>query len=183
MSSIPGINILVIHIQGSVFAARAANPPEVAAIAAGAANAASATGAARATGAANEAGAASGKNTPLDNTHFGLNMAPCVARILINFVTSRISGRGDIFDSIRLCVCPCVCLCVSYLRRRYMTHTYVCFLCATFNSMKALSVYGFTQAPLCTITMVYGGFVHHQAAICTTKAQCTPWCTRETIFF
>ncbi len=25
--------------------------------------------------------------------------------------------------------------------------------------------------------------VHHQAAICTTKPQCAPWCTRETIFF
>ncbi len=24
------------------------------------------------------------------------------------------------------------------------------------------------------------GLVHHQAAICTTEAQCTPWCTRET---
>ncbi len=36
---------------------------------------------------------------------------------------------------------------------------------------------------LCTTTMVYGGLVHHQAAICTTKAQCAPWGTRETTFF
>ncbi len=41
----------------------------------------------------------------------------------------------------------------------------------------------FTQATLCTTTMVYGVLVHHQGAICTTKAQYAPWCTRETIFF
>ncbi len=36
---------------------------------------------------------------------------------------------------------------------------------------------------LCTTTMVYGGLVHHKATIFTTKPQCAPWCTRETIFF
>ncbi len=29
----------------------------------------------------------------------------------------------------------------------------------------------FTQATLCTTTTVYGVLVHHQGAICTTKAQ------------
>ncbi len=44
-------------------------------------------------------------------------------------------------------------------------------------------VCGFTEAPLCTVSMVYGGtLVHHHAAICTIEARCTPWCTRETIF-
>ncbi len=42
---------------------------------------------------------------------------------------------------------------------------------------------GFTQATLCTTTTVYGVLVHHQGAICTTKAQYAPGCTRETIFF
>ncbi len=41
----------------------------------------------------------------------------------------------------------------------------------------------FTQATLCTTTMVYGVLVHQQGAICSTKAQYAPWCTRETIFF
>ncbi len=41
----------------------------------------------------------------------------------------------------------------------------------------------FTQATVCTSTMVYGVLVHQQGAICTTKAQYAPWCTRETMFF
>ena len=41
----------------------------------------------------------------------------------------------------------------------------------------------FTRATLCTTTMVYGVLVHQEGAICTTKAQYAPWCTRETIFF
>ncbi len=39
----------------------------------------------------------------------------------------------------------------------------------------------FTQATLCTTTIVYGVLVHQQGAICTTKAQYAPWCTRETM--
>ncbi len=41
--------------------------------------------------------------------------------------------------------------------------------------------YIFWKITLCTTTMVYGGLVHHQAAICTTKPQCAPCCTRETL--
>ncbi len=33
---------------------------------------------------------------------------------------------------------------------------------------------GFTQATLCTTTMVYGVLVHQEGAICTTKAQYAP---------
>ncbi len=42
---------------------------------------------------------------------------------------------------------------------------------------------GFTQGTLYTTTTVYGVLVHQEGAICTTKAQYAPWCTRETIFF
>ncbi len=42
---------------------------------------------------------------------------------------------------------------------------------------------GCTQGTLYTTTTVYGVLVHQEGAICTTKAQCAPWCTRETIFF
>ena len=44
-------------------------------------------------------------------------------------------------------------------------------------------VCGFTQGTLYTTTTVYGVLVHQEGAICTTKAQNAPWCTRETIFF
>ncbi len=67
-----------------------------------------------------------------------------------------------------------------------MTHTYVCSLCATLNSMKAQSA-----------LLIFHRHKNHcepknngirgpcapLGAICTTEAQCTPWCTRETIFF
>ncbi len=50
------------------------------------------------------------------------------------------------------------------------------------------------RSRLCVCLWVYGGtLVHHfngirgpcapSGAICTTKMQCAPWCTRETIFF
>ncbi len=42
---------------------------------------------------------------------------------------------------------------------------------------------GFTQGTLYTTTTVYGALVHQEGAICTTKAQYAPWCTRETMFF
>ncbi len=50
-------------------------------------------------------------------------------------------------------------------------------------SLPLLSLVSIFPVTLCTTTMVYGGLVHHQAAICTTKPQCAPWCTRETIIF
>ncbi len=46
------------------------------------------------------------------------------------------------------------------------------------GSLKTVCLSVFTQDTLCTTTMVYGGLVHHQGAICTTKAQYAPWCTR-----
>ncbi len=56
---------IIIHIQGSIFAARAANPPEVAASATSAASAAGAASAARAAGAARATGAANAPYCPL----------------------------------------------------------------------------------------------------------------------
>ncbi len=44
-------------------------------------------------------------------------------------------------------------------------------------------VCGFTEAPLCTISMVYQGLVHHEAVICTIEVRCTPSHTREGLLF
>ncbi len=47
----------------------------------------------------------------------------------------------------------------------------------------SVCVFGFTQGTLYTTTTVFGVLVHQEGAICSTKAQYAPWCTRETIFF
>ena len=39
-----------------------------------------------------------------------------------------------------------------------------------------------TQGTLYTTTTVYGVLVHQEGAICATKAQNAPWCTRENLF-
>ncbi len=78
------------------------------------------------------------------------------AYISLVIFTSRVSGRGNIFGSVRVCV----------------------------KSGGLVSIFPVT---LCITTMVYGGLVHHQAAICTTKPQCAQvffirmknwWCQR-----
>ncbi len=55
------------------------------------------------------------------------------------------------------------------------------YLVASVRPFVCLS--GFTQGTLYTTKTVYGVLVHQEGAICTTKAQYAPWCTRETIFF
>ncbi len=48
------------------------------------------------------------------------------------------------------------------------------FVCVFVCLSVRLRSHVFTQATLCTTTMVYGVLVHHQGAICTTKAQYAP---------
>ncbi len=102
-----------------------------------------------------------------------------------------------IFSVVSVCLCVCVCL----LRLHYVPLQwymgYLCTIRALYAPPRRNMQHGAQGRPyflknslvsifpvtLCTTTMVYGGLVHHHAAICTTKPQCAPWCTRETIFF
>ncbi len=76
----------------------------------------------------------------------------------------------------------CRSLCVTTQKREHLSRWLYCLPELALGRPRtrirqcvSVCVSVFTQGTLCTTTMVYGGLVHHQGAICTTKAQYSSW--------